>query len=443
MKKNWTRHNDLVQNIQSQLSGNDKGFYLKKKTVSNLFRYSSHRERKGVEVDLSEFDQPIEIDVENQTLDVQGAATNEVIANYTLKFGFLPEVSPGFKHITIAGAIVGIGFESTSFRHGFAHDGMLEAEVLLSDGSVVVCTADNEYADLFKALPNSFGTFGYILRVKIRLRKVTPYVCLNTQRFSDIGAYLEALNLVTTDESVDYVESLVYGQDELYITAGHNVAKAKNITSIYGKTIFYKEISKQGKIFMTAKDYLFRYDPEWFWGLPETWPFLLFRYIAPAWLRNSRTYAKSYMRSNKMIKEEREEIIREELIQDWIVTWGNARELFEYAVHTACLEGKPWMPTPITTNFSATLYPLEKNTLYFNLGSYTFTSTVNPEVTYIATRMIDEKCFSLGGIKMLYSTSFFERPQFDMSFNGLEYTHLKAKYDSNNLLGNLYLKAKG
>ena len=48
------------------------------------------------------------------------------------------------------------------------HDGLLEAEVLLPDGKIISCDRYNQYSDLFHALPNSYGTLGYILKAKIK-----------------------------------------------------------------------------------------------------------------------------------------------------------------------------------------------------------------------------------------------------------------------------------
>ena len=67
-----------------------------------------------------------------RTLDVEGLTTFEQIVDATLPYGLVPPVTPELKHITIGGAICGIGIESTSFRHGFVHDSLIEADVLVA-----------------------------------------------------------------------------------------------------------------------------------------------------------------------------------------------------------------------------------------------------------------------------------------------------------------------
>jgi hypothetical protein len=59
---------------------------------------------------------------------------------------------------------------------------------------------------------------------------------------------------------------------------------------------------------------------------------------------------------------------------------------------------------------------------------------------YHYTKIIDRKCFELGGIKMLYSSSFVEEAEFDRLYNGAGYRELKAKYDAAGNAQTLYKK---
>src|SRR5688572_6502055 len=153
---------------------------LGKRTSSNLFRYQP-RSRAGRRIDLSGFNRVLRVDAARRLLQVEGLATFESIVDHTLPHGLAPLITPELKHITVGGAIVGIGIESNCFRHGFVHDGLLEAEVLLPDGRIVACSAQSE-PELFRALPNSYGTLGYILRATMRLMPAAACVHLHTVR---------------------------------------------------------------------------------------------------------------------------------------------------------------------------------------------------------------------------------------------------------------------
>ena len=54
--------------------------------------------------------------------------------------------------------------------------------------------------------------------------------------------------------------------------------------------------------------------------------------------------------------------------------------------------------------------------------------------------MIEDKVVALGGIKSLYSESFFSRETFDRMYGGDAYRALKAKYDPDGAFPELYDK---
>ncbi len=192
---------------------------LKKHTISNLFRYSTRKTPASkIRLDrFGRFDRVLGIDVASRTLNVEGFATYETIVDATLPYGLLPTVTPELKHITLGGATVGIGIESTCFRHGFVHDGLRLAEVLLPNGDIVICEAKGPHADLFAALPNSYGTLGYILRVVIDLIPARPYVHLTSKRHDQLPAFFDAMQTSTEDAAIDFIEGLIFSRDEQYL----------------------------------------------------------------------------------------------------------------------------------------------------------------------------------------------------------------------------------
>src|SRR3954470_2898486 len=143
-------YEEKKRRLTESLRASAGGVSLCKRTSSNLFRYQPRRSG-GRRVDLSGFNRVLRVNAASRTLEVEGLATFESIVDHTLPLGLVPLITPELKHITIGGAIVGIGIESNCYRHGFVHDGMLEAEVLVPDGRIVACSAERE-PDLFRAL---------------------------------------------------------------------------------------------------------------------------------------------------------------------------------------------------------------------------------------------------------------------------------------------------
>jgi FAD/FMN-containing dehydrogenase len=415
---------------------------LAKRTSSNLFRYAVRGRRSGG-LDLSGFNHCLALDGQARTLEVEGLATFEQIVDYALPRGFVPCITPELKHITIGGATVGIGIESNCFRYGFVHDSLLEAEVLLPDGRIVLATADNEHADLFHGLPNSYGTLGYILRVKMRVMPAQPYVHLATRRFEDLDAFLDAMRAATERDDIDFVEGIFFDERRLYLTCSSFCAQPPRVDDILRRNVFYKLIQAQPEVYLTTKDYLFRYDPEWFWNIPDTFVFRVFRRLAPASLRNSGFY-KRYTLWKHAVRERLglpRDDSEEPLIQDWEVPWDQAAGFTRFALREVDLSGRPWIVTPIRTPRAPTLYPVRAAMLYYNLGCYCQVRKPAGKPPYWYTRLMDGECFARGGIKMLYSSTFLSREEFDRLYNGAAYAGLKARYDPGGRAATLFDKA--
>lgn len=413
---------------------------LEKATISNLFRYQP-RGAAARRLSLGEFNHVLSLDKAAHTLEVEGLTTYETVVRHCLQHGVLPLVAPELKHITVGGATVGIGIESTCFRYGFVHDGLREADVLLPGGKIVTARADNEHADLFNALPNSYGTLGYILRAKVAVHDAGPYVHLHVEKFRDAGKYLDAMRVATESPDLTFVEGLFFEDNRYFLMTGRFVDKVPTCDDIVRENVFYRLVEKRRDIYLKTFDYIFRYDPDWFWNVPETGFYNLFRRYAPEQWRNSAFYTKYVAMKRKAldsigIRDDR----TEPLIQDWEVPWEHGEELIRFAVDNVDLAGRPWAAVPIKTPRQPTLYPIRPNELYFNLGCYCQVERPEGMEPYHYTKILDRKCFELGGIKMLYSSTFLSEAEFDALYNGAEYRKLKAKYDAAGNAQTLYKK---
>src|SRR4051812_29682485 len=193
------------------------------KRTSNLFRPRDAAAAPGL--DVSGLDQVLRVDPQARTADVQAMTTYEHLVDATLAHGLMPTVVPQLKTITIGGAVTGLGIESTSFRNGLPHESVLEAEVMTGDGRIVVATPGGEHDDLFRGLPNSYGTLGYVLRLRIELEPTKPYVSLRHMPFRDASAAVEAIREITANRSydgvpVDFCDGTAFAPDEIYLTLG-------------------------------------------------------------------------------------------------------------------------------------------------------------------------------------------------------------------------------
>ena len=141
------------------------------KPTSNLFRARAKSTAKGLDT--------------SGLTGVAGMCTYEDLVAATLPYALSPLVVPQLKTITLGGAVTGLGIESASFRNGLPHESVLEMDILTGTGEVVTASPTVN-ADLFRAFPNSYGTLGYSVRLKIELEPVKPFVTLRHLRFDSL-----------------------------------------------------------------------------------------------------------------------------------------------------------------------------------------------------------------------------------------------------------------
>ena len=187
------------------------------KDTSNLFRHRTSP--GGLSIDVRNLNRVMSIDPDKLLATVEGMTTYADVVRATLAYNLLPCVTPELKTITVGGAISGLGIESSSFRFGLAHESVQEMEVVTGDGNVVKCSREMN-PDLFYALPNSYGTLGYIVRATIRLMHVLAYVEVEHASYCNSGEFFRVLEAAIADGAVDFVDGMVLDGRNLYLTTG-------------------------------------------------------------------------------------------------------------------------------------------------------------------------------------------------------------------------------
>src|SRR6476659_5215016 len=217
------RHVAAVKRLQASYAAIPSGAKVRlAKKTSNPFRPRAAQQHG---LDVSGLDGVISVDRERRTADVQGMCTYEHLVDATLPHGLMPLVVPQLRTITLGGAVTGLGIESSSFRNGLPHESVLEMDVLVGDGRIVTATPDNEHSDLFFAFPNSYGSLGYAVRLRIELEQVATYVGLRHVRFDDLDSLAKTAAMITESrdydgERVDFLDGVVFEPDEAYLTLG-------------------------------------------------------------------------------------------------------------------------------------------------------------------------------------------------------------------------------
>jgi FAD/FMN-containing dehydrogenase len=86
------------------------------------------------------------------------------------------------------------------------------------------------------------------------------------------------------------------------------------------------------------------------------------------------------------------------------------------------------------------LYPLDPKVLYINFGFWDVVRTRAPHSPGHFNQLVEHKVSDLGGIKSLYSMSFFPHEEFWQIYGSDVYRELKSKYDPGGRFPDLYEK---
>ncbi|HLI42309.1 MAG TPA: FAD-binding oxidoreductase [Streptosporangiaceae bacterium] len=431
------------------------------KRTSNLFRFRGPAAAGGpggaagragaAALDVSAFGRVLRVDPAARTARAGGMTTYADLCDATLPHGLMPLVVPQLKTITIGGAVTGLGIEATSLRNGMPHESVLEMEILAGDGRVVTATAANEHAELFRGFPNSYGTLGYLLSVTIELEQVQPFVHLRHFRFGSPEACMEAVGQIAADGSfrghrADFVDGTAFGLGELYLTVGAYSDVAPWRGDYTGPQIYYQSVRREKEDFLTIRDYLWRWDTDWFWcsrGLGLQHP--LVRRLWPRRYRRSDVYRRlvAFDRRHGLtdaLNAGRRRPPREAVIQDVEIPLGGGAQFLRFFAANVGMTPVWLCPLRLRSGHPWTLYPLRPGEVYVNFGFWGLVPLPPGAADGYHNRLVEQEVGRLGGHKSLYSTSYYTPEDFARRYNGDAYAALKRRYDGGGRLLTLYDK---
>jgi FAD/FMN-containing dehydrogenase len=403
------------------------------KPTSNLFRA---RAAVRNALDVRSFNRVLSVDPETLTADVEGMTPYDRLVEETLRYGLLPAIVPQLKSITVGGAVSGVGIESSSFRYGLVHETVREMDILAGDGRMVPCSP-GENADLFYGFPNSYGTLGYALRVRIGLIPAQTHVHLTHTRFKDSEAFFERLSTLCRSRSPDYLDGVVFGPSGMYTTEGTFADQAPYSSDYTWMRLYYRSIQSRREDWLKTADYIWRWDTDWFWCSKNLYaqnPVV--RLLATPMALNSRTYQRVMRASQRIIPDRGG---AESVIQDVDIPIHRAAAFLRFLLEEIGI--KPIWICPVQTQPAARefdLYALDAQTPYVNFGFWDVIPSAEAPGHY--NRLVESKLVELGGKKGLYSKVCFEPETFSRLYNGERYLSLKQAFDPEGVFETLYEK---
>ena len=465
----WHRHEAGVARLVESFHAVPEGrrVRLAKKT-SNLFRPRAAHSGPGL--DTTGLTGVVAVDPVARTADVQGMCTYKDLVDATLPYGLAPHVVPQLKTITLGGAVTGLGIESSSFRLGLPHESVLEMDVLTGTGEIVTARPDGTEREqrLFRGFPNSYGSLGYAVRVRIALAEVQPYVALRHVRLDSVEAMQAALERVVAEqewdgERVDFLDGVVFSAGETYLCLGRLTDEPGPVSDYTGagdrQAVYYRSIQHPGdgavlRDRLTVRDYLWRWDTDWFWcsrafgtqnpAVRRWWPQRALR---------SSFYWKIVGLDHRWdlgnhIGALKGEGPRERVVQDVEVTVDRMAEFLHWFLDEVPIEPIWVCPLRLAETRPAPgderpwpLYPLEPGRTYVNIGFWS-SAPIRPGAPEGEwNRRIEDRVSALGGHKSLYSEAYYDEATFARLYGGATADALKREFDPRGRFPTLYDKA--
>jgi len=445
------KHIAAIEAFQQALRSTQGSVRLGKRT-SNLFR---ERNACATRLEASSFARTLLVDPGRGIAEVQGMCTFENFTDACLCRGCIPAVVPELKTITVGGAVSGIGIEASSFRYGLMHEAVEEIEVLCGDGEVRVCRPDNENAELFWAIPNSYGTLGYILRLRYHVVPARRSVHATYTQFSDRAKFLSALGKACDSSpdiiALDFVEGVCFDPAHYVLVTAVHSDENPNTTNVEAKP-YYKNLQGKASAILATRDWMWRWDPDWFWcsrfyGMENP----LVRAITGKWMLRSDRYWKIrswYLRHGieRKLQKLRQLLglkveLREAVVQDVEIPLARCSEFLDF--YELNIGIKPLWICPIRPAENGnrwTLYPMPSGLLHLNFGFWESVPTTERNAPGHYNRLLEQEVMRLDGRKSLYSNSFYPEDEFWKIYNGDAYRALKNRYDPTHRFPNLYQK---
>ncbi|XP_051128559.1 delta(24)-sterol reductase-like [Andrographis paniculata] len=239
-KQRQKEHRQNVEEVIRRLKARDPrkdglACTARKPWIAVGMRNVDYKRARHFQVDLSAFRNILSIDRERMVARVEPLVDMGQISRVTVPMNLSPAVLPELDDLTVGGLINGYGIEGSSHIYGLFSDTIVSCEIVLADGRLVKATRDNEYSDLFYAIPWSQGTLGLLVAAEIKLITVKEYMRVTYKpvvgNLKELAqAYMDSFaprdgDQDNPDKVPDFVETLIYSPTEAVCMTGRYASK--------------------------------------------------------------------------------------------------------------------------------------------------------------------------------------------------------------------------
>lgn len=482
--KGWKRHREDVKVIRDSFSE-----FLKTRSASDLV--SLQRSANGVadsnrtitpvyksscrKIDVSSLTGIIHIDRAKNLMHVEPGVAMDELASIATAHGVVPQVVLEFPGITAGGALSGGGIESSSHRYGSFFDTIEEIDVITGDGNFLSSVSRTNFPDLFHSLCTSFGTQGIVTRIAVRIHEAKPFVHVHYIHVSSIEQATEAMEKLSNDKSVDFLDGVVLSPISAMIVVGTysaSVTDSKFCTLRKNRTDpwFFWHVTdiarKHAPVplaklsgsdwrrhssvdqFITIDDYLFRFDRGAFWmarhGLKLFYGTAAYnpspdeRAGPSSILRYKYSWLASTRQLYRMLHKLGDDVVaRLYVVQDFIMPGKKEASTLVNFMTEHDVDIWPLWLCPVRTveekhaanaGFGFPVQATKKDQMMFNVGVYGRPNPAKDWETVDFNRMLESFVSKNNGRKMLYAQSFYSTDEFWALFDKKSYDEMRSKF---------------
>ncbi len=426
-------HARRVARVAEQLRGRKSTAPLsrRKRVVSHMVPKVRDRRHSDDKVDLTDFDQVIEIDPQRRICIAEpGVPFNELV-DRTLPLGLVPIVVPELETITIGGAVAGCSIESMSYVHGGFHDTCLEYEIITARGDVLTCTPENEHSLVFQMMHGSFGTVGILSRLVFKLIPAKPFVHVRYESHTSIDSYLESIWRHYERRDVDFMDGMIHSPSHLVLSVGDFVDAAPYTNRYDWMKIYYRSTAERQQDYLRTKDYFFRYNQ----GVTNVHPkSFLGRLIFGKFFGSTEILGIAQKLRWIFLDDDRPLVT-----VDTFLPYSRLKEFLEWYAETFRhfpLWVVPYKRVHDYEWLADSFWKGMDDELMIDIAIYGMKQ--RGETNYY--RLMEEKLEELGGVKTLISYNYYREDEFWRIFNRENFEAVKAITDPDNIFRNLYEK---
>ncbi|RZC33420.1 FAD binding 4 domain containing protein [Asbolus verrucosus] len=465
------KHDERVKAIQKQIHKWNKVPKEERKLLCtsrpNWLSLSTTFYRKDLchQINLDLFD-VLELDERNLTVRVEPMVTVGEITKFLIPKGYTLAVTLEIADATLGGLALGTGMTTHSHQVGLYQESVVSYEVVLHDGSLVRATKA-ENSDLYRTLPWSHGSLGFLVALTLKLVRVKPFIKLTYLPIEGQKNYCDMVRMLSGDTSsdhptADYVEATIFSHDKAVIMTGTYSDYDRNlsvnhITKWY-KPWFYKYAEtflKKGKHteLVPLREYLLRHNRAIFWVVESMIPFgnnplfrLFFGWLLPpkpAFLKYTTTPGVRAYTFTRQVFQDIVLPIRK--LEEQIDTSDKLFDAYPLLVYPCRIYDHGPASGQLKRPRQEYLVEGTNYAVYNDLGIYGVPGYVKRKEKYDpvqAMREMEKFTRDVGGFSFLYADIFMTRKEFEEMFDLTLYEKVREKYGAEGSFPHLYDKVK-